>query len=139
MMTRFNKNKEEKITPATKAENEAPVIKTNPVRSYKVYSDKLGKLFSDVESLEKAEAEYDREQEAKALAVKKEQERVAALKAQRADRAKEIQNLFKEKEEIEKTINEKIHAFTRDYGSFHFSYRGNADTNDWISTIFRIF
>lgn len=82
----------------------------------KYYSEELKKLFDDEKSLKEAESAAAKEaQEAKA---KKE-----ALIAARKDRAAEIEKLIKQRAELDKDIRVKLAKFTKDYGSFHYSYK----------------
>ena len=83
----------------------------------KYYSEELKKLFDDEKSLK--EAEIAAAKEAKEAKEKKE-----ALIAARKDRAAEIEDLIKHRAKLDKEIKEKLSDFTKDYGSFHYSYKG---------------
>ena len=107
--------------------------------SYKVYSDILNKVFNTVEDLEAAEQEYARQQEEKERLQREKEKQVAELKEKRAARAKEIEDALKERDALDKKINELVRAFTRDYGSFHWTYKGDTDGDSLFKTFFRLF
>lgn len=108
-------------------------------KSYKVYSDVLNRVFNTVEDLEAAEQEYARQQEEKERLQREKERRVAELKEKRAARAKEIEDALKERNVLDKKINELVRAFTRDYGSFHWTCRGDTDGDSFFKTFFRLF
>ena len=108
-------------------------------KSYKVYSDILNKVFNTVEDLEAAEQEYARQLEEKERLRKEKEKQVAELKEKRAARAKEIEDALKERDALDKKINELVRAFTRDYGSFHWTYKGDTDGDSLFKTFFRLF
>ena len=108
-------------------------------KSYKVYSDILNKVFNTVEDLEAAEQEYARQLEERARLRKEKEKQVAELKEKRAARAKEIEDALKERDALDKKINELVRAFTRDYGSFHWTYKGDTDGDSLFKTFFRLF
>ena len=108
-------------------------------KSYKVYSDILNRIFNTVEELEAAEQEYARQQEEKDRLRKEKEKQVAELKEKRAARAKEIEDALKERDALDKKINELVRAFTRDYGSFHWTYKGDTDGSSLFKTFFRLF
>ena len=108
-------------------------------KSYKVYSDILNRIFNTVEELEAAEQEYARQQEEKDRLRKEKEKQVAELKEKRAARAKEIEDTLKERDALDKKINELVRAFTRDYGSFHWTYKGDTDGDSLFKTFFRLF
>ena len=108
-------------------------------KSYKVYSDILNRIFNTVEELEAAEQEYARQQEEKDRLRKEKEKQVAELKEKRAARAKEIEDALKERDALDKKINELVRAFTRDYGSFHWTYKGDTDGDSLFKTFFRLF
>ena len=108
-------------------------------KSYKVYSDILNRIFNTVEELEAAEQEYARQQEEKDRLRKEKERQVAELKEKRAARAKEIEDALKERDALDKKINELVRAFTRDYGSFHWTYKGDTDGSSLFKTFFRLF
>lgn len=118
----------------TKAEN-----KPTARKSYKVYSDVLNRVFDTVEELEAAEQEYARQQEEKERLQREKERQVAELKEKRAARAKEIEDALKERDALDKKINELVRAFTRDYGSFHWTYKGDTDGSSLFKTFFRLF
>lgn len=121
-------------TVGTKAET-APTTRKN----YRVYSEVLNRLFDTVEDLEVAEKEYARQLEEKERERKEKERQVAELKEKRAARAKEIEDALKERDEIDKKINGLVRAFTRDYGSFHWTYKGDSDGDSFFKTFFRLF
>ena len=108
-------------------------------KSYKVYSDILNKVFNTVEDLEAAEQEYARQLEERDRLRKEKEKQVAELKEKRAARAKEIEDALKERDALDKKINELVRAFTRDYGSFHWTYKGDTDGDSLFKTFFRLF
>ena len=108
-------------------------------KSYKVYSDILNKVFDTVEDLEAAEQEYSRQLEERERLRKEKEKQVAELKEKRAARAKEIEDALKERDALDKKINELVRAFTRDYGSFHWTYKGDTDGSSLFKTFFRLF
>lgn len=72
-----------------------------------IYSEKTKKRYDTVEECVEAEQEYEK-------AVKEEEERKAKLADERKVRAEEVKNAFK-------TAYDLLDAFTKDYGSFHFT------------------
>ena len=108
-------------------------------KSYKVYSDILNKVFNTVEDLEAAEQEYARQLKERERLRKEKEKQVAELKEKRAARAKEIEDALKERDALDKKINELVRAFTRDYGSFHWTYKGDTDGDSLFKTFFRLF
>ena len=108
-------------------------------KSYKVYSDILNKVFNTVEDLEAAEQEYARQLEERERLRKEKEKQGAELKEKRAARAKEIEDALKERDALDKKINELVRAFTRDYGSFHWTYKGDTDGDSLFKTFFRLF
>lgn len=108
-------------------------------KSYKVYSDVLNRVFNTVEDLEAAEQEYARQQEEKERLQREKERQVAELKEKRAARAKEIEDALKERDALDKKINELVRSFTRDYGSFHWTCRGDTDGDSFFKTFFRLF
>lgn len=80
----------------------------------KYYSDKLDKLFDSAEECSQAEKDYDTQ-----IAEKKQHE--LQLKEERSTRAKEIDEARKALEAASKHYHELIHAFVKDFGSYHHS------------------
>jgi hypothetical protein len=78
----------------------------------KFYSEQLKKLFDTPEELLAAEEKVN-------AAKRAEEEKKAQLKAQREQRAKEVEDAFKIAAEAQKKANELLNAFVKDYGSFH--------------------
>ena len=103
------------------------------------YSDMLNQYF-DTEAAaieaEKAEAEK------RALIEKAKAEKEAKAKKaaeERKARAKEIEVAHKTMIEAEKTYNELVDAFVKDFGSYHMTYSSSQDLDGLINHIFRIF
>lgn len=90
--------------------------------SYKYYSEELKKVFDSVEELEKAEKEYTikKEEEAKALSLKKEEAK--AVEDAYKNLVDTKKKAFKEIDEAEQIYIEKRNAFVKKYGSFHMTY-----------------
>jgi len=84
----------------------------------KYYSEKLKKVYDDVESLEAAEKEFD---ETQALELKKREERSL--------RAKEIDDAWNHYAEL-------VKSFIKDYGSFHKTYKDN-DFIELVDSLWR--
>jgi len=96
----------------------------------KYYSEDLKKLFDSEEALATAEQEH---KDALIAKEKKDQE----LKKVRADKAEEIEILLKKRHELDKEISEKIDAFVKDYGSFHYSIKSPIGWFDnWFDKFF---
>lgn len=95
----------------------------------KYYSEDLKKLFDSEDDLVAAEKKSNDERIAKE---KKDKE----LKEARSARAEEIENLIKQRNELNGKINEKINQFAKDYGSFHYSFK---DSNGWFNDILDLF
>ncbi len=89
----------------------------------KYYSEKLKKLFDDETALTAAEekAEADR------LAA---EEKAKKLKETREARAKEVEDAFKVANEKREAATKLLAAFTKDYGSFHYTFH-TFDPFDW--------
>lgn len=105
----------------------------------KYFSDVLNDKFDTVEALEEAEAKYEAE-------IKAEKERKEALSNERKARAAEIEDLIKQRAELDaerakldKAINEKVDAFAEDYGYFHCAIKSSGDfpiTRPWFDSFF---
>lgn len=78
----------------------------------KFYSEKTEQLYDSEAELKQAESQLEELQ-------KKEEEKKQA----RAARAKEVEDAFKAVNEAQKKANELLVAFTKDYGSFHMTYK----------------
>ena len=78
----------------------------------KFYSEKTERLYDSAEELQEAEVEFE---EAQRLEEEK--------KNARAARAKEVEDAFKVVAEAQKKANDLLVAFTKDYGSFHMTYK----------------
>ena len=83
-----------------------------------IYSEKTKRRYETVEECIKAEEEYD-----KALA--EEKEKKERLASERRERAKEVENAFKE-------ANDLLKAFIKDYGSFHTTYNSTFSPIRWF-------
>lgn len=82
----------------------------------KYFSEKTKKFYEDEKACVDAEKTFDEEQ------AKIEAERKALAEA-RKERAKELEDLYAQRNAIDKEIVEKRNAFIRDYGSFHMTIR----------------
>ena len=82
----------------------------------KFYSEKLNQLFDTEELCAQAEDEHDKKV-AEAETQKK------ALAETRANRAKEVEDLYKQAIEAKRTYDEALQAFLKDYGSFHATFK----------------
>ena len=83
----------------------------------KFYSEMLKKFYdtqSDCETAEKQAIEAKEKAETKAK----------ALVEQRASRAKEVENAYKNLLNARKAYNKVLNDFCKDYGSYHFSITG---------------
>ena len=105
----------------------------------KFYSEKTKKFYETMDKALAAEKEFDVAEQQKIAAQEAEKKRVAELKEKRAARAKEIEDALKERDALDKKINELVRAFTRDYGSFHWTYKGDTDGDSLFKTFFRLF
>lgn len=93
----------------------------------KYYSDKTKKLYDKQEELEKAEREY--------YAKEAENKRLADVKRARA---KEIEDARKAMNDATKVYLDKIDAFTKDYGAFHWTESGTLSINSLFDLLMRI-
>lgn len=85
------------------------------------WNEYTNEVFDTKEEAEKSEKKYLAEQEAKKKA---EEERLAAKKkkeSERADRAKEVTEALHKAINARREYQEKLAAFCKDYGAFHFS------------------
>lgn len=82
----------------------------------KFYSEKLNKVFDKVEDLEQAENALVEAEKKKEI-----------LKAQREERAKEVEEAFNAVKEAQAHADEVLSKFCRDYGSYHKSYHNSTD------------
>lgn len=94
----------------------------------KIYSEKLNKFYDTIEACTEAEKKHD---DAKKI----EEEKKAALTAERANRAKEVEGLYKTYLEAQKKYHEALRKFCKDYGSFHMTY----SSDDVFSDLFDLF
>lgn len=78
----------------------------------KYFSEKLNKLFDSEKACTEAEVEHDKQME-EAEAKKK------ALADERASRAKNVEDLYKQAVEAKAAYDKELRAFLDDYGSFH--------------------
>ena len=82
----------------------------------KFYSEKLNKLFDTEELCTEAETAHE-----KALA--EAESKKLKLAEERANRAKEVEELYKAAIEAKKAYDEKLREFLKDYGSFHATFK----------------
>lgn len=82
----------------------------------KFYSEKLDKLFDTQELCAEAEEAHE-----KALA--EAENKKLKLAEERANRAKEVEDLYKAAVEAKKAYDEKLREFLKDYGSFHATFK----------------
>ena len=78
----------------------------------KYYSEKTKKLYDSEEILRDEEAKFDLEHE-----------KELALKAQRAERAKEVDAAYDEAVKAKRKADELCNQFIKDYGSYHSTRR----------------
>lgn len=98
----------------------------------KYFSEVLNEKFDTEDALVEAETAY----EAKVAA---EKERKENLSKERKARAAEIEELIKQRVELDKTINEKVDAFADDYGYFHCAVRRSGEfpiATPWFDNFF---
>lgn len=88
----------------------------------KYYSEKTKKLYDTEKEILNAEKSFDEEELKKRATLEAEKARLAKIKENRAERAKEIDELLKQRKNIDDEIDKKIKAFIRDYGSYHRSF-----------------
>ena len=92
------------------------------------YSDELKKFFNTPEECEKAEAAHFKR-------VKEEEEKKAKAASERAVKAKEVEDALKQLNEARKNYDEKLRAFCKEYGSWHYTFTSDEpDLSDifWI-------
>ena len=80
------------------------------------FSDLLGKFFDSEDACVKAE-------EAHAKVVEEANAKKQALAAERAERAKKIDELYKDVLKAQEAYRKELSAFVKDYGSYHKTYR----------------
>lgn len=78
----------------------------------KYYSEKLNLLYDSAEELQNAEEKATAEEQKK-----------LALKSQREERAKAVEQALQAANEAQKKANDLLRDFVKDYGSFHTSLR----------------
>ena len=83
----------------------------------KYYSDKTKQLYESVEQLQKAEAAYDKEQEA-----------ALAKQRDRKNRAEEIKKAREVLRNAQKNYQDLVNKFVKDYGSYHETYSKESDS-----------
>ena len=88
-----------------------------------IYSEILKKEFDTVEARKEAEAQYNAQQD-KLTQEKK------ARKQERAARAQEIDEAFKEIRVAQDKYNDLVKKFIKDYGSYHSTYTSSDDIPD---------
>jgi hypothetical protein len=100
----------------------------------KYYSEILDEKFDTVKDLEKAEKEF----EIKQIELKKKREEelkiIEARKAERAIRAKEVEEAFIEANKMREKATELLNKFLKDYGSYHstIKYSKPFNWNSWF-------
>ena len=110
--------------PQTKyTEAEEGIIMTD----YGYYSKKLNKPFDTLDELKKAEG-----------ALEEKEKQVERAKIERATAAKEIEELIKQRDELQKKIDEKLNAFVKKYGSYHYTFK-NPFNNGVFDYFFKLF
>ena len=82
----------------------------------KFYSEQLNKLFDSEEACVKAE-------DAHAKAVAEAEAKKKALSDERANRAKKVEDFYKQAIEAKKAYDTELRAFLKDYGSFHATFK----------------
>lgn len=82
----------------------------------KYFSEKLNKMFDSEDACAEAESAHEKAM-AEAEAKKK------ALADERANRAKEVEDLYKLAVEAKQNYDAKLREFLKDYGSFHLTFR----------------
>ena len=87
----------------------------------KYYSDKTKALYESVEQLQKAEAAYDKEQEA-----------ALAKQRDRKNRAEEIKKAREVLRNAQKNYQDLVNKFVKDYGSYHETYSKESDSLEQI-------
>ena len=92
---------------------------------YGYYSYKLNKAFKTIDELNAAEEK---------LAAKEEREN--KTKEERAKASKEIEDLIKQRDELQKKINDKVNDFIKTYKSYHWTFRSTYNANDDIFKTF---
>ena len=95
----------------------------------KIYSEKTKKEYKTVDECIEAEKAFDAEQ-------KRKEEEHNVKKAQRATRAKEVEDAYSAYVEAYKKYRELLSNFVNDYGSFHYTY---SDKDNTFSSFFDSF
>jgi chromosome segregation ATPase len=94
---------------------------------YGYYSYKLNKVFKTQEELQAAEGEI----------VAKEQKELK-IKEEREKAAKEIEDLFKQREELQAEIDKKLSEFIDKYKTYHYTLRSTYNpAKHMIDTFFK--
>lgn len=94
---------------------------------YGYYSYKLNKVFNTPEELQTAEGEI----------VAKEQKELK-IKEEREKAAKEIEELFKQREELQAEIDKKLSEFIDKYKTYHYTLRSTYNpAKHMIDTFFK--
>ena len=84
----------------------------------KYYSEMLNKCYDSAADCQKAEDEYEMKKAAEEAHAKQ-------LAATRKERAKAIEESYKKVVEARQEYKKLVDEFTRDYGSFHMSIKGD--------------
>ena len=94
----------------------------------KYYSEDLNKFFNTAEECEKAEVAHLKR-------LKEEEEKKVTAANERAVKAKEVEDALKQLNEAKKNYDEKLRAFCKEYGSWHYTFTSDKpDLSDifWI-------
>lgn len=109
----------------------------------KFYSDKTNKYYPTAEAAEKAEFELkeqeNRERAKKEREARLKKEKEEKLAAERKARAAEVEEARKAMGAAQSKYKELIEAFTRDYGSYHYSSHSIEDIPVLFNSIFDLF
>jgi hypothetical protein len=82
----------------------------------KFYSEKLNSIFDSREECLEAEEKHEQK-------VAEEKAKKEALTAERAKRAKEVEELYTAAVNAKKAYDDALKAFLKDYGAFHATFR----------------
>ena len=82
----------------------------------KFYSETLKQLFNTQEECAKAETAHNK-------AIEEAEAKKKALTEQRAERAKEVEELYKIAVEAKQNYDQTLKKFLEDYGSFHATFK----------------
>lgn len=94
----------------------------------KFYSETLNRIFDSREECLEAEEKHKKE-------IAEEKAKKEALTAERASRAKEVEDLYSAAVEAKKAYDNALKSFLKDYGAFHATFR----TSDPFFSLFDLF